>query len=231
MNLVWCPSMDEIEMKPQMQTMIMCFDNMHKEPLAGGRKQLGAFEPSSDFKLYIMVHGHAQMPMFTCNGKYWNATQLVALLKSDGLKTTWRDIELLVCHAGQSVNKVKIGTKLVTILRESQALHSWQANQEARGITFGSEQTSKSIERVETKFKETAAKGKEPGAYTSKSQLLPMAGQFAQALKSAGYTHFRVISWAAAISMDFFQKKEIELDVPGDSKLASDHKELRMVWF
>lgn len=190
MNLIWCPSIDS-EMRGQMDSVIRSFPQMHQTALEGGKGELGAFNPLTD-KLYIIAHGHSQMPVFKCNKKHWTATELVQLLMADGLPATWRDIELLVCHAGESVNSVKVGDKLMGIQQQALDL-------KAKGVTAGSAPMNKLV----TTFNAAAAKGQAPSAFTSQDQLLPLAAQFTQALKDNRYTNFRVISYGAPVAQNF----------------------------
>jgi hypothetical protein len=220
MNLIWCPSIDS-EMRGQMETVISTFPHMHKTPLEGGKKELGSFTPLTD-KLYIIAHGHAQMPLFTCNKKHWNATELVDLLQTDGLPTTWRDIELLVCHAGESVNSVKVGSKLL-------ALQQMGKDLKAQGVAPGSSQFTK----LGKKFDAIAAKGPKPSAFTSDDQLLPLVAQFTQALKNKKYTNFRVISYAAPVAQNF-STGEVRLDLRKTGgewgEPLSKYPHLKKVW-
>lgn len=217
MNLIWCPSIDG-EMKGQMDTIIRSFRDMHQERLEGGKNELGAFDPVRD-KLYIIAHGHEQMPVFTCNRKSWSADQLVELLKSDGLSTQWGEIELLVCHAGESVNSAQVGNQLLAIRQKLRD----------KGITKG----TGGFKKLEAKFASAASKGQRPGAFVSADQLLPLAAQFTQALKNAGYRRFRVTSYAAPVAQ-YFGTGRVTLDLT-DRKGAfgaelNDHPDLVKVW-
>jgi hypothetical protein len=176
-----------------MASFIHAFPHTHPTALEGGKKQLGAFNPLTD-KLYIIAHGHKQMPVFACNKQRWTASELVKLLNADGLPTTWREIELLVCHAGESVNSVKIGGKLMGIQQQAVSL-------KAQGVASG----SRAMKQLEQKFNTTAAKGLAPSAFTSDDQLLPLVAQFVHTLKThtPPYTNFRVISYGAKVAQNF----------------------------
>lgn len=219
MNLIWCPSIDN-EMKGLMDAIIKYLPDMHKERLEGGRGQLEAFDPLRD-KLYIIAHGHSQMPVFKCDGKSWNATQLVRLLKEDGLSSQWRDIELLVCHAGESVNSVEVGNNLLAVRQQLRD----------KGIKPG----TGAFEKLKAKYDSIASKGVAPRAFLSADQLLPLAAQFTQALKIGGYTHFRVISYAAPVAQNVNElNREVTLDLSDRGgkfgEKIEGHRDLVKVW-
>ncbi len=211
MNPLWCPSIDD-EMRDQMKKVVRHFPTMDATLFEGGGGGLGAFPTTS--KLYIMAHGHSKMPVFSCNKKVWTASQLVALLKADGLSTKWRDIELLVCHAGESVNSQAVGGKLLGIRQQVDVV-------------------GKVTPKLQTAWDATAKKGQAPGAFTSADQLLPLAAQFAQALKSGGFSTFRVISYAAPVAQNFSGGK-VTLDLrPSGGEWGEPldaHRDLVKIW-
>ena len=200
-NLIWCPYIND-EMGSNMASFISAFPYAHRRRLEGGKKELGAFDPLT-YKLYILAHGHEQMPVFSIKPHTWTPKELVALLYSDGLPTTWREIELLVCFAGASVNTTKIGDKLLGIRQNMLDLRAQGVDREAP-----------QIKQLSKKFDVVAAKGQDPSQFTSDAQLVPLAGQFVQALKNhtPPYTHFRVISYAARVAQNF-SEGQVTLDV------------------
>jgi hypothetical protein len=180
-NPIWCPSIDA-EMRDTMTSAIISLPSMSPHPLEGGSGGLGNFNPLTD-KLYIVAHGHSEMPVFSCNKNHFTPTRLVAMLEADGLPKNWRDIELLVCHAGESVNSIKVGNQLVAIATDYKAAKA----------------AGKSTASAEAKYAATNKKSSAPSAFVDASQLLPLAAQFTQALKDAKFTNFRVISYAAPV--------------------------------
>jgi len=220
MNLIWCPSID-VEMQNNMASVMHSFPNMHQTALEGGHRQLGAFNPQSD-KLYILAHGHAQMPIFRCNHQSWTANQLVKLLRNDDLPTDWRDIELLVCHAGESVNSAQVGNKLLGVHKQAVTLKAF-------GFAAGSGPMNKLV----TKYNTVAANGQAPSAFDSGDQLLPLAAQFTQALKDYKFTNFRVISYAAPVAQNFMVGR-VTLDMRtkggGWEEELAVHPDLIKIW-
>lgn len=221
MNSIWCPSIDK-EMHDQMDVFIKNFPETNEKFLEGGARQLGDLNPLTD-KLYIIAHGHSQMPIFKCDNQLWTANELVELLSADGLPANWRDIELLVCNAGASVNSVKVGNKLLAIQQQAQKL-------KAQGVATGSEQ----MDRLAVKHKKAAVKGQEaPSAFTSHDQLLPLAAQFTQALKNHQYTHFRVISYAAPVAQ-YFHNGTVKLNLAANGgrwgEEATQYPTMMKIW-
>lgn len=216
MDHIWCPALDN-EMRTAGGRYVDSM-NLYAEVLEGGRKQLEKFTPTS--KLYIVCHGHSRMPLFKTGGGTWTAQQLVDLLVADGLPKDQREIELLVCHAGESVNTVENADKLLKLHGKAQAL-------KALGKSFAS---------LGEKFKKTQAKGMQPSSFEGKDaskMLLPMAAQLSSSLKNAGYTHFRVISYKAAVAQ-YCQDGKVYLDLSdkgGAWGVCIDKKpEYRVVW-
>ena len=120
---------------------------------------------------------------------------------ADGLPKAQREIELLVCHAGESVNTRANARKLL-------ALQAKATGYKNRG---------KAIPKsLKTKFAATAAKGQAPQFFESAANaaklLLPMAAQLTQALKDRGFTHFSVISYKAPVSQ-LVNGKTVYLDL------------------
>jgi len=165
----------------------------------GGKGGLGDFVPQA--KLWILCHGHERMPRFTTSAGRWSAQELAALLAADGLPKTQRDIELLVCHAGESVNSKANAKKLLGFQAKAD-----RHKARGRAIPAG----------LQAKYKKASAAGLQPQFYESAANasalLLPMAAQLSQALKEAGFTHFRLISYKAPVSM-FANGKGVHIDL------------------
>ncbi len=219
-NLIWCPEPD-YALGQSMAAFIDSFPNTHKKGLVGGKKQLGAFNPLTD-KLYILVHGHEQMPVFSIMPKTWSANELVELLHSDGLPTTWREIELLVCYAGASVNTKKIGDELLGLRQNMLDLRKKGVPKEAP-----------EIKQLLKKFGVVTAKGQAPSAFRFDTQAVPLAALFVQALKSHKYTNFRVTSYAAKVAQNLSEGK-VTLDLRswggGWSEPLSQHADKIKIW-
>lgn len=212
---IWGPIPD-VEMKKRAEKYIKDF-GLHTTFQENGVCDLAKFSPHS--KLYILVHGNSQMPLFQNSNGKWSASQLALMLQADGLPKDQRDIELLVCHAGESVNDKVTGSKLLKILAKFQIAKS----------------QDKSTKEIKDKFDEVAKKGSKPSFFESDPEtlLLPMAAQLAQALKLLGYTNFRVISYKCPVAQ-YSQNGYVYLDLRAKGGQwgvkASDHPTYRVVW-
>lgn len=212
---IWGPMPDK-EMQNLAATYIRNF-KLHDVFLENGACRLGDFTPQS--KIYILVHGHAQMPLFSNSNGKWSATQLARMLEADGLPKDQREIELLVCHAGESVNDKKTGAKLLNINSQAQAA-------KAQG---------KSIDKLVGLFSKVAGKGTGPSFFESDPEklLLPLAAELAQALKHLGYTNFRVISYKCPVAQ-YSEDGEVYLDLTKKGGRwgvkAKLHPTYRVVW-
>jgi hypothetical protein len=201
-----------------MHTFTDHFPNAHKTHLEGGKKELDAFNPLTD-KLYILAHGHRRMPVFSITDsegapRTWTATELVKLLYSDGLPTNWREIELLVCNAGLSVNTTEHSDQLLGLRENMLALKK-------QGVASNSPKMTP----LKTQFLEVANKPQAHDEFKSAAQVLPLAAQFVQALKThrhkgraCPYTNFRVISYAAKVAQNFSEGK-VTLDLRTESEI------------
>ena len=109
--MLWCPSIDE-DIKGIAKQALKKLSDIYPELLEGGKKQLAQFKPSQ--KLYIIAHGDPRMPVFRTD-KTFTATEVADLLVKDGLSLEQKEIELLVCHAGESVNTAKRAKYLMTL--------------------------------------------------------------------------------------------------------------------
>ena len=214
-NHLWGP-MPDAEMKELARLYIRDL-GLHATFLQNGACDLAKFAPQS--KLYVLAHGHAQMPMFTNENGKWSASQLALMLEADGLPKDQRDIELLVCHAGQSVNDKATASKLLKIFSKSEAA-------KAQGKGTGA---------FDAKYAEAAAKGTKPRFFESDPEalLIPLAAQLAQALKRLGYTHFRVISYKCPVAQ-YTTEGHVHLDLSTKGghwgARATDHPTFRVIW-
>jgi len=219
-SMLWCPSIDT-DAKSMGQSALRGFKKtMSPTILEGGKGQLRSFEPT--MKLYILAHGNEFVPVFQTD-KSWNAEQLADLLVSDGLNLKQGEIELLVCHAGESVNTVKKGAALMKIRDAFKAA-------ESKGLT------SKAAE-LKNEFKESAKYSPPTKFFESDPEnlLLPLAAQFTQALKDRHFSNFRVTSYKAPVAV-LFDGGVIHLDLKwkggkwGESIDAKDNCKYRVVW-
>jgi hypothetical protein len=189
--------------------------------LEGGKGGLQSFQPTA--KLYILAHGHSRVPRFITTGstQSWTADQLAELLLADGLSLEQRDIELLVCHAGHSVNTIKGAAQLEAVL-------------DKRRIAREASNTSK-VAALAKKFEKLAAEQKPPTFFETDPEhlLLPMAAQLASALRQRKFTHFRIISYKCPIAQ-YSHGAHIYLDLGAKGgkwgAKADDHPEYRAIW-
>lgn len=212
---LWAPMPDR-EMTDRAATYIKDL-GLHDNLLKSGACDLGAFSPKS--KLYILAHGHSQMPLFSNKNGKWNATQLAALLAADKLPLDQRDIELLVCHAGESVNNKTAGAKLLSIFDKFK-----KAQQDKQD-------TSALQKQYETVHKGSSA----PTLFESDPErlLVPLGAQLAQALKDLGYSHFRVICYKCPVrQMSHGGEIWLDLSSKGGSSesRAKDNPKYQVIW-
>jgi hypothetical protein len=114
-NFLWSPKLDgDTELTERAGRYIDDL-NLYKRAFQGGQGGLGQF--SSKAKMYILCHGHSRLPLFSTEGGKWTAAQVAQMLLDDGMNKDQRDIELLVCHAGESVNSIK-GAEALSPIRE-----------------------------------------------------------------------------------------------------------------
>jgi hypothetical protein len=215
---IWCPGLDP-EMRDvgkQFITALGLDVNLYE----GGKGGLDGFDPHA--KLWILCHGHDRMPRFVTQKGNWSAEQLATLLAADGLPKDQREIELLVCHAGESVNSRANAQKLLGLQKKATAYTK----------------TGKQIPAaLQAKYKKTEAKGQRPQFFETAANggdlLLPMAAQLSQALKAAGFTHFRLISYKAPVAQ-YANGKKVYLDLRSKGgawgKAAELVPQYRAIW-
>ncbi len=216
-NVIWCPSIDG-EMRRQMDNAIHGMPNMHGTRMEGGGCDLSDFDPKGT--LYIIAHGHTRMPLATCNNRQFQARELVDMLIRARLPRDWREIVLFICHAGESVNSTSNAQKLMDLRAKK------PNDPHARGA-------QRKIASLTKSYMSTQARGMQPAPFTSEKQLLPFAAQFTQALKSNGFTHFRVTSYAAPVAQSFGDGTiRLALEERGGmwGEPASHHPELIKTW-
>ncbi|MEL6330880.1 MAG: hypothetical protein AAFR38_14615 [Planctomycetota bacterium] len=214
---LWCPGLDT-EMGQRGERFISA-NKWHGTILEGGKKQLGGFGPHG--KLYILSHGHAQMPVFTTEKGSWTAEQLAALLEADGLAKDQREIELLVCHAGESVNSKAVGGKLMAVSQSYQDAKA--ANASVDSAPF------------KKKYDKINAKSTQPTFFESEPErlLVPLSAQLADALKKKHFTNFRVTAYKCPVAQ-YNPGPGVFLDLTPKGgnwgEKASDHAGYTVVW-
>ena len=214
---VWCPRFD-VEMREVVG--IMSNSNMALRTVEYGTSGLKAL--TADAKLYILCHGHAEMPVFTVGGPpkgYWTAQELAEMLVKDGLTTELREIEMMVCHAGQSVNS-KLRAAMLIAVKDSHAANSRQGNVK----------TASFLTKV---FNFVSQKSKGHTAYDPNSlwQAAPLGAQLFGALRTRGFNNLQIIAYACPVAQ-YVQDRQVYLSIPGrDGPQPADaHPTYRRIW-
>ena len=188
---VWCPGVDD-EMRKCATNLI---ENLHLHPvLLTTNDDLSKFSASAH--LYLLAHGHSSMPLFTTKAGKWTADQLADLLLATGIDQTIRNITMLVCHAGESVNTIENANAMMDL-----------------SVQFASASEERKAE-LNKKYEEIKQSAREPGLYertgdsledieSQSKLLLPMAAQLSAALKHRGFSHFQLISFKAPVMQNF----------------------------
>jgi len=105
MDAIYCP-MPDSEMEGYMRTFSNSFN---AQIIHRGQGLLGTLD--SKDKLYIISHGHSRLPVFCVkSGAKMSPRELGLYLQDEGLKHDHKVIELLVCHAGESIPRLITGT-------------------------------------------------------------------------------------------------------------------------
>lgn len=196
---IWCPKIDD-EMKRCGTNFI---SNLHLAPtfFEGGKEIPDSFSPNA--KLYILAHGHERMPFFTCANTKWTAREITEMLVKDGLSTEIRDIELLVCHAGNSVNSIEEADKLLALsARMGKASDSEKIKIRAEYAKVNALNTSVPKPRH---FEDTDPNN----PVDLEKMLLPLAAQLSGALKEYGFSNFCMKSYKAPVSQDSDEKTHL----------------------
>ena len=100
------------------------------------------------------------------------------MLAEDGLRKDHQDIELLVCHAGESVNTLANGAEMMRLRSEAKAA---RAAGTINGINVRQEFAGLRASAPASQFFEV-----DPALW-----LVPMAGQLAAALREWKFKNFR----------------------------------------
>jgi hypothetical protein len=211
----------DTELTGRAQQYIKDLPNMWPHALEGGKGGLHIFDPTA--KLYVLIHGHKSLPLFVTKGfkQGWTANQLAEQLRLDGLSLEQRDIELLVCHAGESVNTGKGAAQLAALREQNQK--ALQANNKSK------------VAELARKWEALIAKQQPPKSFEDDPEhlLLPMAAQLASALRQRKFTHFRIISYKCPVAQ-YSGGRHVYLDLRpkggqwGES--ADDHPIYRAIW-
>lgn len=163
---------------------------------------LRKFSPNAT--LYILAHGHSQMPVFTIAKKQWTADQLAARLVKDGLRIDQNNIVMLVCHAGESVNTKAAGEALWKLQQKNNALKAaLNAIPETDVRTRARIEAQKAV--VAERFGAVLEGPHHQHATLYESArnqadlLLPMAAQLSAAFKIRGFDNFMLTSYKAPV--------------------------------
>ena len=185
-KVIWIPGSFDPEMDKRALIIIQAFA-MFPRVLHGGEGELRYILPTT--KLYILCHGDPNMPLFvTHGGGSWSASELAKMLAEDGLRKDHQDIELLVCHAGESVNTLANGTEMMRLRSEAKAARA--AGDDQRVINVRQEFAGLRASAPASQFFEV-----DPALW-----LVPMAGQLAAALREREFKNFRLVSYKCPVA-------------------------------
>jgi hypothetical protein len=185
--VVYCPIKDE-EFSQSGRSLTYFVRSFYPTPLFGGEQTLGDVHTTA--RLYLMVHAYYQMGKFWSQAKMWTAEEMAEQLESDGLSRNHRDLEMLVCCAGLSPNKVKSQENLEVL---------WQAYLDAEAS--GDKEATKKAADAFTKAEKKAAK---PAVYNGGAkQVLPLVCQLVAALKERNYANLRVTAYKVPVATTF----------------------------
>ncbi len=218
---IWIPGPFDEEMDGLAARFVQAAPNMSQAVLHSGQGGLANLHPQS--KLYILAHGHPHMPVFcTKAGGSWTAGKIAGMLRDDGLSLEHRDIELLVCHAGESVN-TKSGASAMMKLR-TEANWARARNDQAK------------VSQLNTQFDGLKAGAPAPQFFEVDPErwLLPLAAQLTGDLRRRGFTHFQLISYKCPVAQYIDPNGGVYLDLrpKGGSFAASlaSNLQYRVVW-
>lgn len=172
----------------------------------GNTVALGTVDPLA--KLYIICHGHQDMPMFTVGSEKWTAKEMADLLESSGLKKTHREIVMLICHAGQT-----LGDKSVI----NQRISLQKSYDKVKNSTSGKDATKKAA--TIQKFDQLKSQAS-PTTFTSEDQVLPMVSQLIDALKTKKYEFIRMQAFLGPVSANL--SNGIKVEIGGKYEAASE---------
>jgi len=195
MRAIFIPDNDDEMMGNFRQISYFHEGSVYPNAFIGGTRQLGSINDAD--RLTILCHGHGKLPFFVTHAGRWTAAQLAQLLLDDHLSLTHREIELWVCHAGES-----IGTKKVVDERFKQRDKLKQKIQKGK----------LSEQQAGAKWDELSKKGGAPKDFISEQQVLPLAAEFTQAMKDRKFTNIRVIAYRSAVAQIYHEKDNVYLD-------------------
>lgn len=216
---IYCPVNDK-SLLTDMKGFCYYWRNAFTKPFLPGQGDLGTLDARAP--LYLFMHGHASVPLFTSKVGSLSADQVAAQMVKDGLNTDHLDLHLLVCNAGASVTSWSEAKRRLALRDKALAAKK-----------IGDE---KAFARFSKQFAQRSNKGPGIGPYTfGRKQTYPLAALLMGAMKRRGFTRLRIISYAAPVVPNF-DKREVLLDLtgmlPGDhyGDKASAHPHLKKVW-
>lgn len=170
-------------------------------------------------KLYLLCHGHSQLPLFSTTVGKWSADELADRMVSDGLKTTLREIEMLVCHAGESITTKSAAKERMTLYH--------------RFLGAKTKNDQKAMNKIAKKFDSVVSKGPKPSFFTHENQVVPLCAQFVQSLKNRGFQYIRVTAYKCPVAQ-YFGDGKVHLDLKTKGGAwgveADSVPEYRVVW-
>jgi hypothetical protein len=92
---------------------------LYQTAFVGGKGGLDKLNLNST--LYILCHGTPVAPVFDTDSGKFTAEKMAKMLQADGLRKNHRDIELLVCRAGQSVTSKAVADARLALLPKMEA--------------------------------------------------------------------------------------------------------------
>lgn len=203
--MLWCPSVDN-DIKYIAKQALKKLSDMYPRLLEGGKKELSQFKPTQ--KLYIVAHGDPRMPIFRTD-KTFTPTELADLLVKDGLSLEQKEIELLVCHAGESVNTEKRSNYLMKM--RNKIVETRKVNADA-------------ATRLSNRLQSETRNEKTPEFYDaehSSGRELPLGAQLVQALKNHNFTKLLVTCYQAPITSTF-HNGVVCLNLKGKKRLTGE---------
>ena len=212
---VYCPGIDN-EMQGYITNMIyykwIPEANVHR----GGKNDLSRVDPNSN--LYVICHGNPSLPMVQTTQGMWSAEDLAKQMAGDGLRRDHRAIEMLVCHAGESVTSKAAEKQRMPVYQKFQAAKL--AKDEEQKEKFGRQ------------FLEVSAKGPKPSAFVDPgNQVLPMCAQFIEELKKLGFRNILVKAYKASVCAFYADGiGNVHLDIPGAGNRIAARPEHIVTW-
>jgi len=172
----------------------------------GNTVALGTVDPTA--KLYIICHGHQDMPRFTVGKEKWTAQEMADLLENSGLKKTHREIVMLVCHAGQTLGKQ-------SVINQRLGIQSTYTKVKGSTGKIGKMREQRAINQF-NELKDQAS----PTDFTNKDQVLPMICQLIDALKAKKYNFIRMQAFLGPVKANLTYG--IKVEVNGRYEAASE---------